>query len=256
MYYIADKKGLYFKGEIGFCVSGDKYRLSHNPPLYLNVIKKTQIEAFPTDQGGGMRGGDSHRYTVSLDSSANVVWYSPASTLCYPSMYGSDDCCNLKVNINLADSNLIFVNKPLIPCKDSNIRQDIEIKVDSKSSLLYWDEMSSGRVAHEEQWKFLNFENKLSLSCDNILAYKENWTLKKGMIPSSLAGFGESCIYATGIFYNDAIKKIDVFKHICNESKCTYSVGKIYDNLFIIKLIDKTGIGLNNMTNQALSRKK
>jgi urease accessory protein UreH len=244
-----DKKGLYFKGEIKFCVSGDKYNLRHTSPLYLNVIKKEQIEAFPTDQSGGIRSGDFHNYSLFLDSNANVVWYSPASTLCYPSMYSLDDCCSLNFNINLANSKLIFINKPLIPCKDSNIKQKIEIKVDSSSSLIYWDAINSGRIAHNEQWEFLRFGNKLELHCDNTLAYKENWTLTKNMIPTNLSGFGENNLYATGIFYGSiALEKLETLKQICNEHNIIYSVGEIDEKTFIIKLIDKTGIGLNSIT--------
>ena len=248
MHYIIDKKGLYFKGEVKFYVSGDKYNLCHNPPLYLNVIKEEKIEAFPTDQSGGIRGGDSHNYSLSMDSNANVVWYSPASTLCYPSMYSLDDCCNLSFNINLINSKLIFINKPLIPCKDSNIKQKIKIEVDSNSSLVYWDAISSGRTAHNEKWDFRCFENKLELHCDNILVYKENWTLTKNMIPTNLSGFGENNLYATGIFFGTtALEKLERLKQICNKNKCSYSIGKILDNFAILKLVDNSGIFINKI---------
>lgn len=163
-------------------------------------------------------------------------------------MYRLDDCCSLNFDINLIDSNLIFINKPLIPCKDSNISQKIKIKVDSNSSLIYWDAISSGRIAHNERWEFQCFENKLDFHCDNTLAYKENWTLKKDMIPTNLSGFGENNLYATGIFYGTkALEKLKTFKQICAKNKYSYSIGEIFDNFAILKLVDNSGMVINKI---------
>ena len=56
---------LLFNGLIDLNITLNKYNLYQECPLYLNIINnKNNFNAYPVDQSGGMRGGDSHLFKI------------------------------------------------------------------------------------------------------------------------------------------------------------------------------------------------
>ena len=237
-------EGLRSSGRIDLSVTGERYRLYQEAPLYLNILKKKMIEAYPTDQGGGMRGGDCHAVSISVSDKSGLLWSAPASTLCFPSMY-DDEPCALLTDIHLYDSGkLYYINKPVIPTKNARVNQTTIIDIDELSSLFFVDIFCSGRIAHEdERWGFSCFKNHFELCASGETLYRENWELSASRIPSGSAEFNDLNIYATIIAKGiNPARLIERSLSMLKPDAISIALGELSRECYILKALYKTGI--------------
>jgi urease accessory protein UreH len=249
-----DKKNPFVNGKIDLKVKAGRYSLYQKSPLYLNVIRKNIIEAYPTDQGGGLRGGDSHEVGILLEERSNLLWNVPASTMCYPSMYEDSGICSMKTKINISDkSSLYFLNKPVIPVKFSNVLQETIINLEKECTMFYMDIFTSGRIAHNEKWSFSNFKNKLELNIENEMLYKENWEIKNISLPLGRSGFDGMNMQLTVIAVNGAKHLLEyAYQYLQKESRLC-SMGKIDADANILKALDNNGVLFNKLIKEISS---
>lgn len=186
-----------FSGRIKYNQTGQKWDYSHESPLYLNTIKRGKsMLAIPSDMSGGLRNGDSQKFTVTLKERASLLWEAPASTLFHRSTREEAAALNQEISVN-EESSLRFLGKVNIPCAGANIVQSTRIEADAKSSLFYLDIWSAGRTASGEEWAFDSLKNRLNLFYNNSPIYKEAWTLKKDHIPKGASGFRGASLWIT-----------------------------------------------------------
>jgi urease accessory protein UreH len=245
-----NEKLMTFSGKVKLETSVDNYRLSHEPPLYLNILNKNGFfHAFPSDMGGGIRGGDVHTVELILKRESGLFWEPPASLISYPSMYQGDRPCGIFTTI-VMDKNswLCFLNKPMILCKDSMTDQITDIAMNSESSLFYWEIFCPGRIAYDEKWELECFKNKLRVSVDGKIVYRENWSVAKGDIPLSKAGFWDNDFFVNLLVQgkkNMALK--DKLIHMFHEFNIDFAFSKIDGNLHLLKAAGKDMTVINKV---------
>lgn len=191
------------EGRIELVMRGHLWKKRHSPPLYLSLLdRQSHWEALPTDQSGGLRGGDRHTTVLELYDRAGLLWSPPAATLfhpCAPSTSkpntsprapsqepaGGASLIETALRID-GGSRLHFCPRASIPCLGAVVRQSTVLELDAKSSLLYWDLWASGRSASGEEWDFASVSNELSVLRDGGLIFRERWSLE------GLGGRGET----------------------------------------------------------------
>ncbi len=205
----------------------------------------------PVDQGGGLSSGDTQYIDISISNHSSVIWKSPASTICYPPSEIDNQSNTISNTIEIKEnSTLVFLNKPLIPCKFTKTNIKTFITIQNNCELLYLDILSAGRVAHQEEWQFQSIRNTLEFIIDKNLVYKENWHLKKNNIPMGIAGFQNAKMSMTLLAHgkkscDQAISLVNQF----NPKDVLIQIGNLSENTLIIKGLDPLGCYFTSINN-------
>lgn len=183
--------GRHYHGHLDLRLTGGRWQKTQTPPLYVNLLDRgDHWLALPSDQSGGLRGGDRQAVRISVAGDSHLKWLPPAATLYHP---GQDDRAVCQVDNFLAveaGSRLNFCPKAGIPCAAARIRQRTEIELEPGAEFLYWDLWTTGRQAAGEARAFAALDNQLSVRRAGAVLFQERWRWQ----PANQLGYQSSLL--------------------------------------------------------------
>lgn len=193
--------GRTFDGHLTVLVKGRQWQKQHTPPLYVNLLDRgDHLLALPTDQSGGLRGGDRQTQSLTVTGGGALHWQPPAAALYYP---GADaqTVCYLENKLQVeAGSRMQFCPRAGIPCRGARIHQVTEIHLDPGADFLFWDVWTTGRTAAGEAARFGEVANKLSLHRGGHLLFREQWSWRpQEGSPGELSRLGAASQWFLGL---------------------------------------------------------
>ena len=237
-------------GQIKIAIQDGRYRLYHDPPLFLNVIENGDgLLLMPADQGGGVLPGDTQKIRLELSGRVRVTWAPASATVVFSptEVAGENDEVVLSTEIVIGeDSELIFLSPNLIPGKNTNIKQVNSIRANQSSSFIYCETNTAGRIAHGEKWAYYRLKNELRLVIDNKTLYQERYALNSGKGYDSKSGFMGDKAWSTIICqHGHAEEIIDRYCAFMNNLGTRTGYSMIRNNLCIAKVLESEGVFLN-----------
>jgi urease accessory protein len=73
-----------------------------------------------------------------------------------------------------------------IPFAGSRFRQSIDVRLGEGATLILWDAVASGRIAHGERWRFSSLNNSIRIAMPSSAAIHEQYALA----PEEAGGVG------------------------------------------------------------------
>lgn len=187
--------GTTYDGRLSLKVSGRSWRREQRPPLSLTVLERPdRLLVLPSDQSGGLRGGDRVVTEVSVDQGGQVEWRPPTSGLFFPSVDRKGTCVvSARLGVT-SGSRLAWIPPVAIPCAGARIDQSVWIEGEPGAELLYWDGWADGRTASGERGAFARISNQLEVRWGGKIVFRERWSLDGGRpgLPDP-AGFQGAC---------------------------------------------------------------
>ena len=188
--------GTCYDGSLGLVVRGRVWRRTQRPPLSLTVLERPdRLLVMPSDQSGGLRGGDRVTTEVAVSEDGRVDWLPPTSGLFFPSL-DRQGTCVVAVRLEVAPgSRLAWVPPVAIPCAGARIDQSVELNGEPGTELFYWDGWSDGRTSSGERGAFERLTSRLEVRWGGRTVFQERWTLVGAGPGPTLdpAGFQGAC---------------------------------------------------------------
>lgn len=193
--------GTTYDGNLELEVRGRWWRRTQRPPLSLTVLERAdRLLVLPSDQSGGLRGGDRVTTRVRVAGHGRVEWRPPTSGLYFPSA-DRRGTCTVQTHIELGSGcRLAWLPPVAIPCTGARIEQTVMISLEPGVEFLYWDGWIDGRAASGERGGFSSISNDLEVRWDGRAVFRERWTLQGGGPGGpDPAGFHGACQWHLGI---------------------------------------------------------
>lgn len=165
------------------------------PPIYLDDTGSAYT--LLVNPSGGLVGGDHLSIDLSIGPKAHALISSPSANRVYRSL--SKDAVQ-EVHITVEPGGILeWVPEHTIPFAGSRFRQAIDAKLATGATLVLWDAVASGRIAHGERWKFATLENQIRITTASGAAVSEHYALtpddKQGGV-----GLAEAWDYVGSLF--------------------------------------------------------
>ena len=194
--------GTTYDGNLGLEVRGRWWRRTQRPPVSLTVLERAdRLLVLPSDQSGGLRGGDRVTTQVRVLERGWVDWRPPTSNLYFPSA-NRRETCTVHTHIEVgSEGRLAWLPPVAIPCTGARIEQEVSIWLTPGVEFLYWDGWIDGRAASGERGGFSSISNDLEVRWDGRAVFRERWTLRGGVPDGKLdpAGFHGACQWHLGL---------------------------------------------------------
>jgi len=143
------------------------------PPIYLDDTGSAYT--LLVNPSGGLVGGDHLSIDLSVGPKAHALISSPSANRVYRSL--SKDAVQ-EVHITVEPGGILeWVPEHTIPFAGSRFRQTIDVKLAAGATLILWDAVASGRIAHGERWKFATLENQIRITTTSGASVKEHYAL-------------------------------------------------------------------------------
>jgi urease accessory protein len=165
------------------------------PPIYLDETGSAYT--LLVNPSGGLVGGDHLSIALSVGPEAHVLISTPSANRVYRSLLKESV---QEINIAVGSGGILeWVPEHTIPFAGSRFRQTINVKLAAGATLVLWDAVASGRIAHGERWKFTTLENEICITTASHASVKEHYALvsadKQGGI-----GLAEEWDYVGSLF--------------------------------------------------------
>ncbi len=238
-------------------VSGSRFAVQQEAPLYVNVLKtRNSILAMPTDQGGGIHNGEKHEYDLSVLGGARLAWKPAGATLARAGQSGAAGTGGIRQTIFVEDSELCFLNRPVIVCEASRMSLITRLQINGRGRASYVEIAGSGRSAMGEHWRFASFSNQLDVILNERLVYREKWDLARDRFPHSAAGFRNCRLFASAVFCGaDAqtrAEALSTFWRNGGSENLFCESAAVADNCWLVKCLDVDGLSLNRMLGEKI----
>ena len=152
------------------------------PPIYLD--ESGSAYTLLVNPSGGLVGGDHLSIDLSIGRKAHVLISTPSANRVYRSLAreaGQD------VTIKVAEEGILeWMPEHTIPFAGSRFRQSIDVSLGTGATLVLWDAVASGRIAHGERWRFSSLDNNIRITMPSHPAVQEHY----GLAPASARGIG------------------------------------------------------------------
>jgi urease accessory protein len=79
-----------------------------------------------------------------------------------------------------ADGILEWMPEHAIPFAGSRFRQRIDARLGNGATLVLWDAVASGRIAHGERWRFASLKNRIQITLPSQATVEEHYALSPG----------------------------------------------------------------------------
>ncbi len=143
------------------------------PPIYLD--ESGSAYTLLVNPSGGLVGGDQLSIDLSVGRQAHALISTPSANRVYRSL--SRDALQ-QVSIRVAEQGILeWMPEHTIPFAGSRFRQTIDVRLAAGASLVLWDAIASGRIAHGERWKFATLENQIRITMASGASVQEHYAL-------------------------------------------------------------------------------
>jgi urease accessory protein len=166
--------------------------------LIVNAINST----------AGLFAGDEIRTTLQVDAGAQLLITSPSASRAYRMPSGA---ATLTQTFHVgAGAWLEVLPSIFIPHAGSNYIQHTEVQLEPGASLLWFETIAPGRVAHGESWQFARMQNRFKLLIGDRLIARETWSLQpeSQTVRAIRHQFPDAChatCYAVGGDFSDSL---------------------------------------------------
>ena len=152
------------------------------PPIYLD--ESGSAYTLLVNPSGGLVGGDHLSIDLSIGSQAHALISTPSANRVYRSL--SEDAVQ-DVTIRVAEKGILeWMPEHTIPFAGSRFRQSIDVRLGDGATLVLWDAVASGRIAHGERWRFTSLDNSIRITMPSHATVQEHYALA----PGSAGGIG------------------------------------------------------------------
>ena len=165
------------------------------PPIYLD--ESGSAYTLLVNPSGGLVGGDRLSIELSVGPKAHVLISTPSANRVYrsPSQEAVQD-----VSIKVAqDGVLEWMPEHTIPFAGSRFRQEIGVQLGTGATLVLWDAVASGRIAHGERWRFASLENDIHITLPSQATVRERYALAPSDAKGGV-GLAEAWDYVGSLF--------------------------------------------------------
>ena len=143
------------------------------PPIYLDETGSAYT--LLVNPSGGLVGGDHLSIDVSIGAKAHVLISTPSANRVYRSL-SQETVQDVTINVS-EDGILEWMPEHTIPFAGSRFRQSIDVRLMAGATLVLWDAVASGRIAHGERWRFTSLENRIQITMPSQAAVREHYAL-------------------------------------------------------------------------------
>ena len=165
--------------------------------LYSDPTNLNKAHIYLMSSAGGMLQGDTLKIDITARKNTETFVTTQAATEIYKSE--NQNCCqHVKILVE-KDSFLEYLPKQIIPHKHAKFFQNVNIRIDESSTLIYSEIISAGRIAYGEKFDFNSV--RLQLNCtdqnSNIL-FSESSNLEPENNKTKFNSlFGNQNLYST-----------------------------------------------------------
>jgi urease accessory protein len=146
------------------------------PPVYLD--ESGSAYTLLVNPSGGLVGGDHLSIDLSIGPGAHALISTPSATRVYRSL--SQEAVQ-EVAITVAEEGILeWMPEHAIPFAGSRFRQRIDVRLGHGATLILWDAVASGRIAHGERWQFASLDNHIQIALPSQAAVGEHYALAPG----------------------------------------------------------------------------
>lgn len=193
--------------------------------LYSDPTNPKKAHIYLMSSAGGMLQGDTLKIDIIARKNTDTYVTTQAATKIYKS---ENQNCFQHVNILVEkDSFLEYLPKQIIPHKDAKFLQDVNIRIDDSSSLIYSEIISAGRIAYGEKFDFNSVRLRLKCTDQNSqLLFSEYSNLEpKNNKTKFNSLFGNQNLYSTIYIVSQKIDSEKLCLQIYEFFKTNYLIG-------------------------------
>lgn len=171
------------------------------PPIYLD--DSGSAYTLLVNPSGGLVGGDRLSIDVSVGPKGHALISTPSANRVYRSL--SEESVQ-EIALKVGEGGIVeWIPEHTIPFAGSRFRQTIDVKLAAGATIVLWDAMASGRIAHGERWKFTTFSNRIHIEPASGSSLAEHYLIVPGNKWSGV-GLAERWDYVGSLFIvGDAI---------------------------------------------------
>src|SRR5689334_7455514 len=141
------------------------------PPIYLD--ESVTAYTLLVNPSGGLVGGDRLSIELSVEREAHALISTPSANRVYRSL--SEEAVQ-DVTIKVAENGILeWLPEHTIPFAGSRFRQTIDVQLHAGATLVLWDAVASGRIAHGERWRFTSLTNHIRILMPSHGAVQERY---------------------------------------------------------------------------------
>jgi urease accessory protein len=146
------------------------------PPIYLD--DSGCAYSLLVNPSGGLVGGDRLSIEVSVRPRGHALISTPSANRVYKSL--SEESVQ-EVALNVAEGAILeWMPEHTIPFAGSRFRQTIDVKLAAGATIVLWDAIASGRIAHGERWRFTSLSNRIHIKPTSGSSLAEHYQLVPG----------------------------------------------------------------------------
>lgn len=143
------------------------------PPIYLD--ESGSAYTLLVNPSGGLVGGDHLSIDVSIGPQAHALISTPSANRVYRTL--SREAVQ-EVTIEVAEGGILeWIPEHTIPYAGSRFRQNINVRLRAGATLILWDAIASGRIAHGERWQFASLDNNIRIAMPPEATVQERYAL-------------------------------------------------------------------------------
>ncbi len=133
--------------------------------LYSDPTNPKKAHIYLMSSAGGMLQGDTLKIDIIARKNTETFVTTQAATEIYKSE--NQNCCqHVKILVE-KDSFLEYLPKQIIPHKHAKFFQNVNIRIDESSTLIYSEIISAGRIAYGEKFDFNSIRLRLNCTDQN-----------------------------------------------------------------------------------------
>ena len=143
------------------------------PPIYLD--DSGSAYTLLVNPSGGLVGGDHLSIDLSVGPRAHVLISTPSANRVYRSL--SQEAVQ-DVTITVEKEGILeWLPEHTIPFAGSRFRQQIDVQLRPGATVVLWDAVASGRIAHGERWRFASLQNDIHITMASQATVRERYVL-------------------------------------------------------------------------------
>lgn len=165
--------------------------------LYSDPTNLNKAHIYLMSSAGGMLQGDTLKIDITARKNTETFVTTQAATEIYKSE--NQNCCqHVKILVE-KNSFLEYLPKQIIPHKHAKFFQNVNIRIDQSSTLIYSEIISAGRIAYGEKFDFNSVRLRLTCTDQNSkILFSESSNLEPENNKTKFNSlFGNQNLYST-----------------------------------------------------------